>query len=57
MFTLHSYILSIVAVVLSIVHLTSLIWQEREIKSEALSSATEPITEALPASLPDASNA
>lgn len=41
MYTLHSYVLAVGAVVLAIVHLASLIWQEREIKQEALLSKTE----------------
>ncbi|MBW4519108.1 MAG: cytochrome b N-terminal domain-containing protein [Scytolyngbya sp. HA4215-MV1] len=57
MFTLHSYILSIVAVILSIVHLASLVWQEREVKSEALDSTAAPTADSLSTALSDASNA
>jgi cytochrome b6 len=41
MYTLHSYLLSGVAVVLAIVHLVGLLLQEREIKREGLAIAQE----------------
>lgn len=36
MYTIHSYVLSVGAMVLAIVHLIGLVWQEREIGQEAI---------------------
>ncbi len=41
MYTFHSYLLSGVAVVLSIMHLVALLFQERELKREAMVTVQE----------------
>jgi len=51
MYALHSYVLSIGAVVLSVVHLTGLVFQEREIAQLAVQQST---LEVIPQSTPQA---
>jgi cytochrome b6 len=41
MYTIHSYVLSVGAVVLSIVHLAGLVWQEREIGQAAIAAEVQ----------------
>jgi cytochrome b6 len=38
LYTLHSYVFAIAAVVLAVVHLAGLVWQEQEVKQEILES-------------------
>lgn len=49
LYTLHSYVISIAAVVLSIVHLAGLVFQEKELREEALLAAAQAAEGAVPA--------
>ncbi len=53
MYALHSYVLSVVALVLSVIHLTGLVFQEREIAQLA---GQQPTSEVIPQSTPQASD-